>query len=43
MSKNETRRTKKKAEKRRSVWMYYWAALPLALAFMVFEFLKTVG
>jgi hypothetical protein len=42
MSKEEKKKTKR-SKKRRSIWFYYWIALPLALGFMVFEISQAVG
>lgn len=41
MSEKATKR--KHSRKRPSFWGFYWVALPLSLAFMVFEIIQAVG
>ena len=40
---SEKKERKKQTRKRPSFWVFYWVALPLALAFMVIEIVQSFG
>ncbi|MDB5180139.1 MAG: hypothetical protein JWN12_771 [Candidatus Saccharibacteria bacterium] len=39
----EKAKKRKRTRRRPSFWVFYWVALPLSLAFMIFEIVQTVG